>query len=288
MKNQIIALFAAAFLISCNSQSSIKQKSSTENSETSAKVDSSNVAHEADVPASSKMADAATIMARKQVPILCYHHIKDIDVLPKNSLGYTVTVNQFKAQMKTLADSGFHSITPDQLYKYLVYGAALPSKPVMLTFDDTDEEQFSIAKPEMDKYGFKAVYFIMTVSINKPRYMTKDQIKQLSDEGHVIACHTWDHHRTDRYVLADWEIQLDKPKKQLEQITGKQIDYFAYPFGVWSATGFPELKKRGFKIAFQLATKRDPENPLYTVRRVIVGPQWKDAGLTRVLKAAFQ
>lgn len=34
----------------------------------------------------------------------------------------------------------------------------------------------------------------MTVSIGRPNYMTKDQIKQLSDEGNVIGSHTWDHH----------------------------------------------------------------------------------------------
>ena len=55
----------------------------------------------------------------------------------------------------------------------------------MITFDDTDEEQYSIGAAEMNKYGFKGVYFIMTISIGKPRYMSREQLKQLSDEGHV-------------------------------------------------------------------------------------------------------
>ena len=57
----------------------------------------------------------------------------------------------------------------------------------MLTYDDTDEEQYSIAFKEMNKYGFKGVYFIMTIAINRPRYMSKEQIKELSDSGNVIA-----------------------------------------------------------------------------------------------------
>src|SRR3954471_22777976 len=134
MKNLLPALAISFLFASCADQPSVKSENSKATTDSTRK---DTTAHIASSSTSSKMADAATIMARKQVPILCYHHIKDIDVLPKNSLGYTVTVNQFKAQMKTLADSGFHSITPDQLYKYLVYGAALPSKPVMLTFDDT-------------------------------------------------------------------------------------------------------------------------------------------------------
>src|SRR4051812_45523420 len=52
------------------------------------------------------MNDAAAIMGKKQVPILCYHHIKDITELPKNTAGYTVTAARFRDQLKALADSG--------------------------------------------------------------------------------------------------------------------------------------------------------------------------------------
>src|SRR5437762_224896 len=84
--------------------------------------------------------DAATILSRKEVPVLCYHHIKD--VLPRSS-DLFVTTESFKAQMKMLADSGYHTISPDQLYDYLVNGAQLPGKPFMITYDDNDEDGFS-------------------------------------------------------------------------------------------------------------------------------------------------
>ncbi|MDQ3279235.1 MAG: polysaccharide deacetylase family protein [Bacteroidota bacterium] len=245
-------------------------------------------------------ADAVTILARPQVPILCYHHIRDIQMPGRKDRGYEVTIAQFKAQMKALADSGYQTVLPDQLYDYLVYGAPLPPKPVMITYDDTDEEQFSIAKPEMDKYGFKGVYFLMTISINRPRYMTKEQIKQLADEGHAIASHTWDHNRVDRYkfentieergvkkVVNDWEQQLGKTKQTIEAITGKPCVDFAYPFGIWSKAGIPEIEKQGYRMAFQLSTKRDSTEPLYTVRRMIVSPEWTAEGMIRVMKSTF-
>ena len=159
---------------------------------------------------------------------------------------------------------------------------------MMLTYDDTDEEQFSIAKSEMDKYGFKGVYFIMSISIGRPRYMSKEQLKQLSDEGHAIECHTWDHHRVDRYTDKDWDIQFDAPKKKLEAITGKKVEYFAYPFGIWSPNAIPEIRKRNYKLAFQLSTKRDSLEPLYTVRRMIVSPEWSAAGVLRVMRSTFK
>jgi peptidoglycan/xylan/chitin deacetylase (PgdA/CDA1 family) len=243
------------------------------------------------------VADAATILARKEVPILCYHHI--IDGKPTND--YQVTVANFKEQMKTLADSGYHSVLPDQLYNYLAFGDPLPSKPFIITFDDTDAEQFTVGKTEMDKYGFKGVYFIMTISIGRPRYMTKEQIRQLSDEGHAVEAHTWRHDRVDRYLTTphidkgtnkmvenDWDLQLGKEREKLENISGKRIYYFAYPFGIWTAAAFPELQKRNFKLAFQLYAKRDSTAPLYTVRRVIVAPTWSGAGLLRTMATAFK
>ena len=294
MKNQMLAIAALIFLASCTSKSAEKEKT-PEPVPTAEKKDTTNYSNRT-------IADAATIMGRKQVPVLCYHHIKDEPSVSKSSMGYEVTLNQFKEQMKTLADSGYKTVLPEQLYNYLAFGTGLPEKPVMITYDDTDEEQFSFAKPEMDKYGFKGVYFIMTISIGRPRYMTREQIRQLSDEGHVIASHTWDHHRVDRYIVGDryiqdgkrqkkvndWDDQLSTPKKKLEEIAGKPIDYFAYPFGIWSQDGIPEIQKRGYKMAFQLATKRDSLQPLYTVRRIIVAPQWSAAGLVGVMKKAFK
>jgi peptidoglycan/xylan/chitin deacetylase (PgdA/CDA1 family) len=246
-------------------------------------VDSAN---QQDLP----IADAATILARKQVPILCYHQIRDWRASDsKSARDYIVPVETFKSHLKILADSGYHTILPDQLYDYLTKGTALPEKPFMLTYDDTDIDQFTVAAPEMKKYGFKGVYFIMTVSINRPpRYMSSEQIKQLSDEGHVIAIHTWNHERVPGYKTEeDWVKQIDKPKKQLEELIGKRTDYFAYPFGLWNKEAIPELKKRGVKAAFILSTKRDENDPLYTIRRMICSGFWSAEGLYKSMLGTF-
>jgi peptidoglycan/xylan/chitin deacetylase (PgdA/CDA1 family) len=218
---------------------------------------------------------ASVILGKKQVPILCYHQIRDWKPTDsKVSKTYIVPPAAFAAQMRMLADSGYHTITPDQLYAYLISGGRLPEKPIMLSFDDTDLDQYTTAYPEMKKYGFKAVFFIMTVSLGKPHYMSRDQVRALSDDGNTIGSHTWDHHNVKKYEGNDWITQLDKPTRQLEQITGKNIRYFAYPFGLWNTAAFPELKKRGFVAAFQLNEKPDPVDPLYCIRRIIVPGTW--------------
>lgn len=229
------------------------------------------------------------IMARKQVPILCYHQIRDFR--PKDSeraKDYIVPPVKFAEQMKRLADSGYHTVLPGQLMEHLQYGTALPENPVMIHFDDADLSQFEVAKPILDKYGFKATYFIMTVVLNKPGYMRKEHVKLLSDEGNVIGSHTWDHMNVKKMEEKDWLTQIEKPSRQLAEITGKPVEYFAYPFGLWNHDVASKLGERGFKAAFQLSEKRDSSLPLYTIRRVIVPGQWETERVFKFMKGSFR
>ncbi|HUR12103.1 MAG TPA: polysaccharide deacetylase family protein [Flavitalea sp.] len=235
-----------------------------------------------------KDADAAAIIARKQVPVLCYHQLREWRSKDSRvAKDYIVPPAKFREQIKMLADSGYHSILPDQLLNYLKKGTPLPAKPVMLTFDDTDLSQYELGAAELDKYGFKGVFFIMTVSIGRPGYMTREQIADLSAKGHVIGCHTWDHHNVKKYLDPDWSLQVDKPKKQLETITGKPVKYFAYPFGLWNEEAIQPLQTRGFNAAFQLSEKRSGNAPLFTIRRMIVPGYWELRTVERWIRQNF-
>jgi peptidoglycan/xylan/chitin deacetylase (PgdA/CDA1 family) len=232
---------------------------------------------------------AGAIMARTQVPILCYHQIRDFRPSDsKRSRDYIVPPALFREQMKMLGDSGYKAVLPDQLIQYLKTGQGLPEKPVMLSFDDADLSQFDVAKPVLDQYGFKAAFFIMTVVLNKPGYMKREHIRQLSDEGHVIGSHTWDHMNVKKLTEQDWAIQIDKPSRQLSEITGKPVEYFAYPFGLWDAAAASGIKGRGFKGAFQLSAKRDSTQPLYTIRRIIVPGEWSTTRVYNFMNGSFR
>ena len=266
-----------SFLVACSSGSENKKEQ---------KADSLN--HTGSAGNKKSANDLVAILSKRQVPVLCYHHIREAKPGDSESMkSYSVSPSSFASQMKALSDRGFSSILPDQLYDYLVNNAELPSKPVMITFDDTDGEQYSIGATEMQKHGFKGVFFIMTVAINRPRYMTKEQIKNLSDSGHVIAAHTWDHHMVTKYQGTDWDIQFSNPKKLLETITGKPMKYFAYPFGLWNKAAIPELEDRGYQMAFILSTKRDSTEPLHTIRRMIVPGTWSTNGMLNAMRATF-
>ncbi len=293
-----IGVLSLVYFSSCNSSNSktTDSNNASDSSNVTTTVSTTETVKEVNTAApidhkGKKPADAATILARKQVPILCYHQIRDWRAIDsKSAKDYIIPVSTFKAQVKMLADSGYNSILPDQLYNYLAYGDPLPEKPVMFTFDDTDYDQYEVGAKELDKYGYKAAYFIMTVSIGKKgkvHYMSADDIKDLAKRGNTIGSHTYDHRNVKKYVAEDWVTQIEKPTKKLEEMTGQKMDYFAYPFGLWNPEAIPELKKRGFKAAYCLAEKRDPNDPLFTIRRIIASGYWSPKTLHTSMVRSF-
>jgi peptidoglycan/xylan/chitin deacetylase (PgdA/CDA1 family) len=279
MKNISFLFYIGLFLVGCNSK--------TKEPETKVQVQAVVEKPIISLPIKKDNSTEA-ILSKKEVPILCYHNIKNFDANagPMTKV-YTVKPAAFAEQMKALADAGYHSILPNQLYDYLVHDAPLPEKPIMITFDDTRGEQYTIGAAEMEKYGFKGVFFVMTVSINRPNYLTKEEIKKLSDTGNVIGAHTWDHHMVTKYSGDDWNTQLVKPKSKLEEITGTPVTYFAYPFGLWNKAAIVEIKKSDYEMAFILSTKRDSVDPLYTIRRMIVSGTWNTEGMMKATQSTF-
>ena len=275
MNKKIIIFSTILFglvVCSCN-----KTNQRNENADSASKTVS-----EQDIVVGTKVKNtAAQIYAKPQVPVICYHRISEGK---KNE--YTVTPATFEAQIKILADSGYHSISPAQLYDYLVYNKSLPEKPFMISFDDSRVEHSAIAAPILEKHGFRGVFFIMTITYNKKNYMTKDEIAQLAKAGHTVGMHSWDHTMTTKYKeITDWQNQVVEPKKKLEVIVGKPVDYWAYPYGIFDHKSAVELSKH-FKLSFILSTKRDSIVPLQTVRRMIV-PEWTAQGMLRSMKRTF-
>ena len=222
----------------------------------------------------------AQVYAKPEVPVLCYHRIAE-----GVKTEYQVSPAAFEGQMKILADSGYHSISPAQLYDYLVYNKALPEKPVMITYDDSRTEHFTIAAPVMEKFGFRGVFFIMTITYNKKNYMTTDQIAQLAKNGHTVGLHSWDHTMVTKYKEeADWQKQVAAPKKKLEKIIGTEVEYWAYPNGIFDKKGAEELSKY-FKLSFTLKSQ-DSIIPLQTIRRMII-PEWTPQGMLKAMHRTY-
>ncbi|HEU4447568.1 MAG TPA: polysaccharide deacetylase family protein [Nitrososphaeraceae archaeon] len=103
-------------------------------------------------------------------------------------------------------------------------------KVVILTFDDGYESQYSNAKPILDKYGFKATFYIVCNYVGSgDNRMTWEEIKSLQQEGHDIASHTMNHDDLSKLTPQGVEYEVVQTKQcLLEQ--GINPKSFAYPF----------------------------------------------------------
>jgi hypothetical protein len=180
MNKQIFSLVIASIMFTCCTNSSEKPVNKTAAPKETTTGKTTTGAAPAPAAVTAPNGDSVKYDGHNTVPILCYHQIRDwTEKDSKNAKVYIVPIKNFKEQIKMLHDSGYHAILPDQLMGYLEHGKSLPSKPVMITFDDGDLSQYTDALPELDKAGYKAAFFIMTVSLNRPKYVTNAQVKRI-------------------------------------------------------------------------------------------------------------
>lgn len=231
-------------------------------------------------------ADPAAEASRATVPVLCYHQIRawagGDSSYNKNSL--ICPPDNFRRQLDGIKDAGFTTITPDAYLAHLRTNAPLPDKPVMLSFDDGKDSQPNVAAPELTKRGMTGTFFIMSVVIDKPGWITSKQVADLAAAGHTVGSHTYDHHDVRKYAGKDWEEQFVKPRDVLRKLSGQPVETFAYPYGAWNAAAFPHLAQAGYTTAYQLGDKPvDAANPLFTLRRILVNSRLDGAGIVAEL-----
>jgi peptidoglycan/xylan/chitin deacetylase (PgdA/CDA1 family) len=211
------------------------------------------------------------------VPVLCWHQLRDWrpddSAYARNSL--ICPPAAFGAQIEAVAAAGYTTIGPDDYLAHLTTGAPLPPRPLLLSFDDSQASQIAVGVPQLQLHGMTATFFVMTVPLDKPNWMRRDDVRRLHAEGMTIAAHTYDHHRVDRYREPDWALQLDRPRAELEALVGAPVRHFAYPYGAFDPGGFDHLTAAGYETAFQLGDKAvDPTHPLLSLRRILVTSTW--------------
>jgi peptidoglycan/xylan/chitin deacetylase (PgdA/CDA1 family) len=112
----------------------------------------------------------------------------------------------------------------------LTNGIVNQQKVVILTFDDGYKSQYSNAIPIMDKYGFKATFYIVCNYVgNGDNRMTWNEIKSLQQEGHDIASHTMNHDDLSKLPAQEVEYEVAQSKQCLLD-QGINPKSFAYPF----------------------------------------------------------
>jgi peptidoglycan/xylan/chitin deacetylase (PgdA/CDA1 family) len=193
----------------------------------------------------------------------------------------------FAAQMAALDRAGYTTISGTRLVDHLLTGAPLPAKPLLVSFDDASQGQYTNALPILLRRRFVATFFVVTVVLDKPHWLSRAQVRRLDRQGMTIAAHSWDHQPVPSYHGADWRTQLVRPAQELGRLAGHRVRLFAYPHGRWTRAAFPKLQRAGYVAAFQLAGLMDPTGPQWTIRRIMVAPTWSSATLLGRLAHSF-
>jgi hypothetical protein len=89
----------------------------------------------------------AAFGAQTTIPILAYHQVQDVP-----ELGWSVSTEDFNAEMEFLKASGFHVIAIADLDDYKSgRRASLPSNPIVITVDDGFEDAYTNIAPTLKR-----------------------------------------------------------------------------------------------------------------------------------------
>ncbi len=206
------------------------------------------------------------------VPIVMYHSL----MKHSKSLGaYVITPTEFENDLKYLKEHNYTAINMTELINYVYNDGDIPLRPVIITFDDGNFNNYIYGQPLLQKYGMKAV--ISVVGSYSERFSTPplptsdpyyayaswDQIKVMGESGYFeIQNHTYNLHSTGKrngakrrsgesleayrnLLISD----LSKLQNKLAETTGITPNTFTYPFGAVSKESKEILKELGFKAS---------------------------------------
>lgn len=211
---------------------------------------------------------AAEVSEEIFVPVIMYHSLlKD----PARAGDYVVSPETFKADMTYLLDNGYTTVFVRDLADYVENGADLPSKPVVVTFDDGYYNVMEYVYPFMRENNIKGVMNVVGTYSDKSTaedehnpaysYLTWEEISELEQSGvFEIGNHTYDMHsigvrsgckkkygeNTDTYRTAITE-DIGGLQEILTEKSGVTPVTFAYPYGFISEESVPILHEMGFK-----------------------------------------
>ncbi|MGC2423925.1 MAG: polysaccharide deacetylase family protein [Nitrospirota bacterium] len=222
-----------------------------------------------------------------RIPILMYHSIsRDIDehdIHPYYRIATTPEV--FNQHMTFLSNQGYQAVSLDFAVKYLrkEHGLyeSLPTKPVVITFDDGLRDFYINAFPILDKYGFSATVFLPAAmikdrpaTVERKERMAWQEVKALHKEGIIFGSHTMTHAQLRTMWIKEIEFELKCSKDTIEDKLGIAVESFSYPYA------FPEgyssfvayllkaLRKCGYKngVSTRIGVATPEGNDLFLKR----------------------
>jgi peptidoglycan/xylan/chitin deacetylase (PgdA/CDA1 family) len=173
------------------------------------------------------------------IPILMYHSIAhDLDDTVHPYFRTVTSPKVFARQVDFLRASGFSAITLSQAVELLhgTSGETSPgSRKVVITFDDGFQDFYTDAFPILERAGFTATVFLASDFIGKPFItgrpcLRATEVRELAGKGIEFGSHSASHRRLVELTTDDLEAELSGSKAAVEDIVGRAVTLFSYPF----------------------------------------------------------
>lgn len=168
-----------------------------------------------------------TVPEGVEVPVLMYHAVSD-HMWGIESL--FVKPSRMEEQLKWLTENGYTPIWFEDLNRL-----GEIEKPIILTFDDGYDDNYTELFPLLKKYQVKATVFMITGSIGKEHYLTEAQIKEMAASGLVsVQSHTVSHPMLPELSEKQLKTELTESKRKILELTGKEPFVLCYPTGKYN------------------------------------------------------
>ncbi len=101
---------------------------------------------------------------------------------------------------------------------------------VAITFDDGPSTVYTeILLDGLKERGVRATFFLTGREIQ----YSKNVVKRMSDEGHIVGNHTYSHIDLKRTDYAKAKEEIEKTNECIKKVTGKTPKYIRPPYGDW-------------------------------------------------------
>lgn len=208
----------------------------------------------------------------KAISILMYHRVDEV-----SDNRNTVLLEQFRQQLQFLQRNGFTAIGMKDLYQHFTANAALPDKPVLLTFDDGYEDNYLHVLPLLKAFQMKAVVFPVARWVGRTcgwkknpaaeRLMDWRQLQEWQAAGLEIGAHTFNHVRLSTLSEEQIRYELQESKAVLEGQLGQPVDFLCYPYGDFDDRTRRYAEQAGYKAALGIFNGTGQGN-MYALPRI--------------------
>jgi peptidoglycan/xylan/chitin deacetylase (PgdA/CDA1 family) len=201
----------------------------------------------------SRLAPFREVFARGN-PILTYHKLGPRPGRVRIK-GLYVSERLFREQLEDLRRDGFASGSLLDCAK-----APVP-KRIVITFDDGYVNVLRHGLEPLARTAFKAVQFLVTDLLGQcnawdvplgeapETIMNVEQVREWLAAGHDIGSHTRTHPYLTRLPLAQAREEISSSRKKLQDLFGRPIEDFCYPYGDWNESIRDLVAAAGYKTA---------------------------------------